>query len=137
MREHTPLAVVTFDLDHFKRVNDEHGHEVGDRVLQWVAKTLAHETRGADVTARVGGEEFVVLLPGTGATGAVELAERVRASVERGGGPVPITISAGVASQTPRGPDHGLVEAADRALYRAKGDGRNAVRLADSEPAAL
>lgn len=136
VREQTPLAVVAFDIDHFKRVNDEHGHDVGDRVLQWVAETLALETRGADVSARVGGEEFVVLLPGTGVAGAQELAERVRRMVERGGGPVPITISAGVAAQTPRGPDHGLVEAADRALYRAKGEGRNAVRVAGSEPAA-
>jgi diguanylate cyclase (GGDEF)-like protein len=136
VREHTPLAVVTFDIDHFKRVNDEHGHEVGDRVLQWVAKTLALETRGADVSARVGGEEFVVLLPGTAVGGAQELAERVRRRVERGGGPVPITISAGVAAQTPRGADHGLVEAADRALYQAKRDGRNAVRVDASEPAA-
>ncbi|RKQ88047.1 diguanylate cyclase (GGDEF)-like protein [Solirubrobacter pauli] len=136
MRDQSSLAAAAFDIDHFKRVNDEHGHEVGDRVLQWVAKTLAHATRGADVTARVGGEEFVVLLPGTGIRGAQELAERVRVAVERGGGPVPITISAGVAAQVPRDADHDLVESADRALYRAKHDGRNAVRVADSEPAA-
>ena len=135
VRDHTSLAAAAFDIDHFKRVNDEHGHDVGDRVLQWVAKTLAHETRGADVTARVGGEEFVVLLPGTAIAGAQELAERVRVAIERGGGPVPITISAGVAAQVPQGPDHDLVESADRALYRAKGEGRNAVRVADSEPA--
>jgi diguanylate cyclase (GGDEF)-like protein len=137
VRENTPLAVVTLDIDHFKSVNDAHGHEVGDRVLQWVAKTLAIETRGADVSARVGGEEFVVLLPGTAVVGAQELAERVRRKIEGGGGPVPITVSAGVAAQTPSGPDHGLVEAADRALYRAKGDGRNAVRVAEAEPAAF
>ncbi|MDA0182009.1 GGDEF domain-containing protein [Solirubrobacter phytolaccae] len=137
VRDRTSLAAVAFDIDHFKRVNDEHGHEFGDRVLQWVAKILAQETRGADVTARVGGEEFVVLLPGTAIGGAEELAERVRKSVERGGGPVAITISAGVAAAIPSGPKHGLVEAADRALYRAKGDGRNAVRLADSDHAAL
>ena len=63
VREGTSLAVVAFDIDHFKRVNDEHGHEVGDRVLKWVAEVLAHETRGAEITARVGGEEFVVVLP--------------------------------------------------------------------------
>jgi len=135
VREGTSLAVVAFDIDHFKRVNDEHGHEVGDRVLKWVAEVLAHETRGADITARVGGEEFVVVLPGTGVAGAQEFAERVRRAVAAGGGPAELTISAGVAARVPREVEHDLVDAADRALYAAKRGGRNAVRIAESEPA--
>jgi diguanylate cyclase (GGDEF)-like protein len=133
VRESAPLAVVAFDIDHFKRVNDVHGHEVGDRVLKWVAEILAHETRGADITARVGGEEFVVVLPGTGIVGAQEFAERVRRAVAAGGGPAELTISAGVAASVPRSVDHGLVDAADRALYAAKRGGRNAVHVAASE----
>ncbi|MBE2314676.1 GGDEF domain-containing protein [Solirubrobacter sp. CPCC 204708] len=133
VREGTSLAVVMFDIDHFKRINDVHGHDVGDRVLKWVAETLMRETRGADITARVGGEEFLVVLPGTGVEGACEFAERVRAAIAGGGGPVELTISAGVAAGTVKTAEHGLVDAADRALYAAKRGGRNAVRVTPVE----
>ena len=85
-RDRSPLGAVTFDLDHFKRVNDEHGHEIGDRVLAWFGALLTEQARGVDIAARVGGEEFVVLLPGADADAARTFAERVRLAVcERGG----------------------------------------------------
>ena len=74
----TPLGAVTFDLDHFKRVNDEHGHEIGDRVLAWFGALLNEQARGVDVAARVGGEEFVVLLPRRRCRRRAQFAERVR-----------------------------------------------------------
>ena len=86
-RDGAPLGAVAFDLDHFKRVNDEHGHEIGDRVLSWFGALLTEQARGVDVAARVGGEEFVVLLPGADADAARTFAERVRLAVcERGHG---------------------------------------------------
>jgi diguanylate cyclase (GGDEF)-like protein len=122
-REETPLGAVVFDLDHFKRVNDEHGHELGDRVLVWLGGLLKQQARGVDVTSRVGGEEFVVLLPDADDEAARVFAERVRVAVaESGRG---LTISAGAASA--RAPVDGqlLLAAADQALYAAKRGGRN------------
>ena len=86
-REGTPLGAVVFDLDHFKDVNDTHGHELGDRVLVWLGALLKEQARGVDVAARVGGEEFVVLLPRADQDAAATFAERVRRAVaSRGAG---------------------------------------------------
>jgi diguanylate cyclase (GGDEF)-like protein len=133
-----PLALLMADVDHFKRVNDTHGHPAGDAVLRHVAATLARRLRRSDVLARYGGEEFAVLLPGTDAGAAAKLAEDLRAEVEREPARLPlpqtslsITLSLGVAA-LPGDADNELrlLEAADRALYQAKREGRNRVARA-------
>jgi diguanylate cyclase (GGDEF)-like protein len=133
-----PVAVIMCDVDRFKGVNDTHGHQVGDRVLQTVGAALKLGVRAVDSCARLGGEEFVVLLPRTGRAGALELAERLRRAVEArairvDGRELRVTASFGVAvfptSVTAR---DDLLPAADRALYQAKRDGRNCVRCADA-----
>ena len=135
-REGAPLGAVAFDLDHFKRVNDEHGHEIGDRVLVWLGVLLKEEARGVDVAARVGGEEFVVLLPRADEEAGWVFAERVRRAVEAGGQAsgrgrsglseaLELTVSAGVASANPPVDGHALLAEADQALYAAKRRGRN------------
>ncbi|MES0875106.1 GGDEF domain-containing protein [Sinimarinibacterium thermocellulolyticum] len=126
------IGVVTFDLDHFKRLNDRHGHEVGDVALSAFARILRETSREADIACRTGGEEFVLLLPGTDLDGARVRAERVREAMaaqrlEHQGRCLPqITVSAGVAAFPQSGANLAeALRAADRALYRAKGDGRN------------
>jgi diguanylate cyclase (GGDEF)-like protein len=126
-RDARPLAVVTVDIDHFKRINDKHGHQAGDRALVWLAAMLNEHTRGADIVARVGGEEFVIVLPGADGAAAQELAERLRRAIEEGDAEHPFTISAGVASALAPSTAHTLLDAADRALYAAKHAGRNRV----------
>jgi diguanylate cyclase (GGDEF)-like protein len=133
-----PLALLFCDVDHFKRVNDTHGHPVGDDVLRGIARVLAREARASDAVARWGGEEFAILLPETDAAGGLAIAERIReriaaAAVPTAGGPLAVTVSVGVASMPANGRAKGpLVEAADRALYAAKRGGRNGVRAAGS-----
>jgi diguanylate cyclase (GGDEF)-like protein len=134
-RELTPLGLVSFDLDHFKVVNDEWGHDVGDRVLVATARTFESQMREVDVLARMGGEEFVVLLPGSEAAAAGALAERVRESLSVAGNPdmPPITVSAGVAAARAPADLEQLLKEADRALYAAKGSGRNRTVVVDHE----
>jgi diguanylate cyclase (GGDEF)-like protein len=127
VRERRPLAVVAIDVDHFKRVNDAHGHQAGDRALVWLSSMLCELTRGADIVARVGGEEFVIVLPGADGPSTLEFAERLRAAIESGDAEIPFTISAGVASALAPSTAHTLLGAADRALYAAKHAGRNRV----------
>ena len=130
------VALSGADGDHFERVNDTHGHEVGDAVLRAIAGTLRDRVRDVDLCARYGGEEFVMLLPHTDAGGAMETAERLRRAVETrpvrmSGLAVPVTLSFGVASYPGSASSRESVfSAADRALYRAKADGRNCVRSA-------
>jgi diguanylate cyclase (GGDEF)-like protein len=126
-RDQRPLSVVAVDIDHFKRINDEHGHQAGDRALVWVAAMLNEHTRGADIVARVGGEEFVIVLPGADGRSTHEFAERLRAAIEDGDAEFPFTISAGVAAALAPSTAHTLLDAADRALYAAKHAGRNRV----------
>jgi diguanylate cyclase (GGDEF)-like protein/putative nucleotidyltransferase with HDIG domain len=123
-----PMTVLAGDLDHFKEVNDRSGHHVGDAVLQQVAALLREGARQIDVPARIGGEEFAVILPGTDAQTAFAVAERLRCHVRDAfaAATVPITISFGIASH----PAHAetaasLVRTADEALYGAKAGGRN------------
>ena len=124
------------DLDHFKDVNDSHGHIVGDGVLRQLGDILRDEARSVDLAARSGGEEFVILLPDTDLEGAVVFAERLRKRVEEHdfaetGDPLRITVSVGVASASIEGgltEPESLIAKADEALYRAKNDGRNRVR---------
>jgi diguanylate cyclase (GGDEF)-like protein len=132
-RSADPLSVMVLDLDHFSAVNNEHGHSVGDAVLQRVAQAIRRAVRDGDVVVRYGGEEFVVIAPGTDDQGAVEIAERIRDAVSRSGEEpvdgrlVPLTTSAGVACLVDESDGHGLFRAADSALLAAKRGGRNRV----------
>jgi diguanylate cyclase len=130
-----PVSLVMCDIDHFKRVNDTHGHQVGDQVLKLVALTLRQCVKGQDIAARYGGEEFAVILPQTNVLGAAAVAEFVRRTVEskkivrKGTGDTlgTVTMSFGVASLGPGESAESLIERADRALYVAKQNGRNRV----------
>jgi diguanylate cyclase (GGDEF)-like protein len=134
------LALIILDIDHFKKVNDKHGHLVGDRVLAGVAATLRSQLREYDVVGRFGGEEFVVLLPNTEVVEARNVAERLRAHVAHMAVPVDdvavtVTVSAGVAVMNLHGEDLlELLAAADLALYRAKELGRDRVCLPAIQP---
>jgi diguanylate cyclase (GGDEF)-like protein len=129
-----PVGVIVADLDHFKLVNDTHGHLVGDLVLRDVAYLLRKQLRAFDLAYRLGGEEFLVLLPGSDAAKTVELAGRLREGIAAGlpAGGVSVTISLGVAASCEgHGFNYAAVFAdADAALYRAKRAGRNRVELA-------
>jgi ATP-binding cassette ChvD family protein len=141
-RAHEPLAVLLADVDHFKKVNDTHGHLAGDDVLRALAAELRHQVRGSDLVGRFGGEEFVILLPKSQAEEACRIAERLRngASVVQvpvAGANVGVTISIGVAVLNKHGRDlFELLAAADLALYRAKNTGRDRVCLYDPADAA-
>jgi diguanylate cyclase (GGDEF)-like protein len=136
-REGQPVSFVMLDLDHFKRVNDQHGHAVGDQVLKAVAGCARARLRSSDVLARLGGEEFGLVLPATGLSGARHLAEQVRLAVEAlelqgdGGRPLRVTLSAGVAEALRTDTPETLMHLADKALYQAKQKGRNRVVTAD------
>lgn len=134
LRSGSPLLIAQLDIDHFKAVNDTHGHAAGDLVLQSFADTVRRNVRDTDVLARWGGEEFVLLLCDTPAADAVALMERLRQAVQamqvpvpQGGGPITVTVSIGLARHTPADPLAGTLERADRALYAAKAGGRNRV----------
>jgi diguanylate cyclase (GGDEF)-like protein/PAS domain S-box-containing protein len=126
-----PLGIVMIDIDHFKDINDTHGHGAGDTALQALGKLLAANTRGGDVACRYGGEEFVLALPGATLEVAHERAEHLRQAIEAlrvdyAGATLSLTISAGIAAY----PVHGervdeVLDNADQALYQAKNDGRN------------
>lgn len=135
-RKPRAVGVALVDVDFFKRINDRYGHSVGDRALQHVASLLLNTSRGGDLFARWGGEEFLVLLSNVSDEGARVAAERIRRAIV--GAPltldaerqVPITVSVGVALARGRGMD-AVLEAADRALYAAKGRGRDRVVMED------
>jgi diguanylate cyclase (GGDEF)-like protein len=135
LRSGTPLALLLVDVDHFKRVNDRHGHLIGDQVLRSLAAELRQQVRESDVVGRFGGEEFTILLPRTGAAEACGIAERLRSStnllsVGASEPRVTVTVSIGVAALGQHGRDlFELLAAADLALYRAKDAGRNTVCL--------
>lgn len=156
-RERQPYAVLMLDLDHFKRVNDAHGHQAGDAVLRQFAQRVAQRLRKPDMLGRYGGEEFLVLLPSTGQEGARIVAEDIRLAVEQqpftfGRVAIPVTVSAGVRAHDPQalpGPGadapataltssqmaqaallESMIADADRALYAAKRNGRNRVEVA-------
>ena len=128
-RQSSPFGVIILDADHFKRINDEFGHDIGDRVLVEIAKTCGATARISDVVGRIGGEEFAILLPDTPLDGGVTLAERLRQAIAlpREGVP-PFTVSVGVAaSATGDLRFEEVLKRADQALYRAKRAGRDRV----------
>lgn len=123
-----PVSFVLFDVDHFKRVNDTHGHAVGDQVLMGVGRLLSREIRQFDIAARWGGEEFLAVLPHVGLEGARLMAERLRARVQSDTAIVSVTISGGIAELAPDDTVDSVVAKSDIKLYEAKQAGRNLVR---------
>jgi two-component system, cell cycle response regulator len=139
-RHKGPLALIFLDIDHFKKINDTHGHPAGDFVLAELSQMMAELLRTEDVLARFGGEEFTILCRGSDQNGAQIVAERLRRSVEErkftfGGKEIPVTISLGIAAVPESNvSDHAaFLAAADKALYEAKRSGRNRVCLHGSE----
>lgn len=142
LRHGTPLTLMLLDLDHFKKVNDTHGHPAGDHVLVEFAKAVATSIRNEDVFARYGGEEFAIISRSIPLDIATKVAERIRALVEKlepvyDGKTIPVTTSIGISSVTEmRAEEPGdMITAADRALYWAKAQGRNRVCVYDDDAA--
>jgi diguanylate cyclase len=139
-RYNTPFSLAVVDIDHFKKLNDEHGHLHGDQMLRDLTALLTDTSRTVDILARYGGDEFVVVMPQTDLAGAGILGERLRAVVEQ---QLPFTVSVGIASGNDADTPESLFQRADTALYRAKADGRNRaccgpqVDVADVAPAGL
>ena len=131
------LCVLMLDIDHFKKVNDTYGHLFGDKVIRTIATTLKSKVRGQDLVARLGGEEFAVLLPETDISGAISVAEHIRQSIERGRirransqeQTTGVTISIGVAVYSNGIDIISLLDQADKALYESKNTGRNKVSV--------
>ncbi|WP_426415260.1 sensor domain-containing diguanylate cyclase [Aestuariirhabdus sp. LZHN29] len=132
-RYSSELSILMFDVDHFKKFNDNHGHEQGDRVLQAIAREMRRLSRSVDFACRYGGEEFMIILPNTGLEGAGVLAERLRSDIEKTEvDGLRVTISIGVASARDHKPSDAanFISIADTALYEAKDAGRNCVHTA-------
>jgi len=132
------LSVLLLDIDHFKHINDRHGHQTGDQVLIKIASLLGEQVRTVDIVARIDGEEFAVLLPATNRLGAAVLAERIRTTIEQSefpadGKPLAVTVSVGIASLGTEPVDSidELLAIADKRLYLAKNNGRNRICVND------
>ncbi len=135
-RHDRPLGIIVIDIDHFKTVNDTHGHTTGDCLLKALAHTAENTVRLSDQLFRYGGEEFVVLLPETDIKGVKRLAERIRRRIETldcicEGNHISMTASLGIATLNADDTEEGFFRRADAALYRAKNEGRNCTRVAD------
>ena len=130
-RSGRPFSLLLFDIDHFKQVNDIHGHAKGDQVLKALAKLVSRNIRTIDLFARWGGEEFVILPPDIHTDGALSLAEKLRAKIQAHDFGPDLTASFGVTTYQKGDTDTDLINRADAALYRAKHDGRNLVRFQD------
>jgi diguanylate cyclase (GGDEF)-like protein len=133
-RDARPFSLVLIDIDHFKRVNDTHGHPVGDVALKGIARIIGEMARSVDFVARYGGEEFAVGMYGSDHKGAEQMAERIRKTVEQstiasGKTTFKLTVSIGVASFIKGYKKEDLIAKADEALYEAKRTGRNRVHL--------
>ncbi len=131
-RDQLLLGAIAFDIDHFKRINDEHGHDTGDQVLSRIGAILREEIRGTDIAARTGGEEFLVLLTRSRHEEAQAIADRIRTAVSAASiaGVYRVTMSAGIAVSLASHDLEPLLRAADRALYRAKRTGRDRTVMA-------
>ena len=138
-RHDLPLGIIMLDIDHFKKVNDTHGHDIGDRVLEQLGRLLPHLVRGEDIACRYGGEEFILIMPGASKEDTLRRAEEIRRLIRTriavplpGGKDLRITASFGVAIHPHHGAGaNGVVKAADDALYRSKRDGRDRISLAE------
>jgi two-component system cell cycle response regulator len=138
-RHGSPMSVLMLDLDHFKKINDTYGHQVGDQVLQWVGKTLKESCRVYDVAGRYGGEEFCIVLPETKVGNTNAVADRIKAKMETttlriGDADLNITASIGIAGMDSKAAEEllspaALLDRADRALYSAKHHGRNRIEF--------
>jgi diguanylate cyclase (GGDEF)-like protein len=132
-RENSPLSIVMADIDHFKTINDSYGHPVGDQFLIKIAEVMKNNVRGSDIVSRYGGEEFLLVLPGTGMEFAMKRAEALqrlcaKIVVAYEGKDLEVTLSFGLAAYPEDGKDlEGLIKKADQALYRSKKGGRNQV----------
>ena len=139
MRHQRPLSVLMLDIDHFKRINDSHGHHIGDEAIRATVRCCIDTLRASDVPGRLGGEEFAIVMPETSLTDAVLVAERLRVAVGKqaialdGIAPLHLTVSIGVASHDPARPETfaAMLIRADLALYAAKNNGRDRVEVAD------
>lgn len=135
-RSHRPLSFIMLDIDHFKKVNDDHGHLVGDAAIIQLADLLKQELRKVDFCGRYGGEEFVLCLPDTPLNGALELAERIRHQIEKikiddlKGHTLNISASLGIAENNKDPNVEAILKRADQALYQAKAAGRNQTKTA-------
>ncbi len=128
----TNFAVIMLDLDHFKNINDSYGHLTGDYILKEVADIVHHEVRDSDIFGRIGGEEFIILLPQTKLNGALKTAQKIRKSIDEyrfsfKGESVHVTLSLGITSTTSNDTYFSVLDRVDKALYKAKDDGRNRV----------
>ena len=130
----SPLSLMILDIDHFKSVNDTHGHDSGDKVLIAFADRLRGIVRGGDLLCRLGGEEFVIVMPNVNLGAAIRIAERARLAIKdeefvinAEGKAIPVTVSIGISEAARDGDASQLYRAADRALYRSKSEGRNRV----------
>jgi diguanylate cyclase (GGDEF)-like protein len=139
MHSGAPLSCLMLDIDHFKTVNDRYGHEVGDLVLAQVARVIQGSCRKDDVVFRFGGEEFCIVGPGTPVREAIQLGERIARNIRKerygkGNELFHVTLSVGVASREAGDSDvEALIARADQALYAAKDNGRNQVRVAQGD----
>ncbi|UNK48819.1 sensor domain-containing diguanylate cyclase [Lysobacter sp. S4-A87] len=132
--QQAPYSLMLLDVDHFKDVNDRHGHLLGDRALRAVADAVAASIRHGDVAVRYGGEEFLILLPDTRLESAAQVAERIRQRLSQAALPFALTVSIGLAAGEPtRDWSEQVFDRADQALYRAKARGRNCI-VADDTP---
>ncbi len=134
IRNNTPLSIIMFDLDHFKAVNDTHGHQCGDYVLKHIVKETQKKLRETDIIFRYGGEEFLILLHQTDKAGAAIVAEQVRSCIEQltldfEEKHLNITISLGITSLATTDTNESMIKRADEALYIAKNSGRNRVKV--------
>jgi diguanylate cyclase (GGDEF)-like protein len=129
-----PLSLIMYDLDNFKRINDEFGHQAGDRVLKTTSGMVSAMIRKVDIFARYGGEEFILLCPETGLDGSLTLAERIKGLIEKHNslGSGKVTVSVGVAEYNGQDTVDAFIEKADKALYIAKKKGRNRVEVSGS-----
>ncbi len=132
-----PLSLMILDVDHFKLVNDTYGHDAGDEVLKGLAQRVRRVVRNADLVCRLGGEEFVIVMPDTPLLIAAKIAERVRSAVQSemfqidaNGRAIPVTISIGIAERADDANPDALLRRADKALYDSKSAGRNRVTAA-------